>query len=687
MSDRYGSISISGETDSKSEKKPRAHRPLPPKKSRNRSNLAFWLAISVTFLVTVYFLAATYLAPMALQKYLPAYFAQTAGLTLNMDEVTLNPFNFQLTIKHVRIDLPDSDNAQPLLEIPYLFVDLDLTSLLRNSFVCNTLTVKNLSLNIIRDKNNHYNLPPLKILAEEKNQEQIIDFTNLPFLFSFNNIDISDSHILFTDQVTEKTHTVEQLHLAIPTLSNFSFRLKDYILPHFSALINGSFIQLDGKKIANADGKSFQTRLYCSVKELQLSSYLSYIPDDFPLILKKGVADLEIELGFSPKGTEGERLNIDIALNGSDILIHSRKGNNKISLPVLSVDATLTPASKLLRIKKIIAKKPQLITSQEELLRGFANFLSIGSPTSKHMGFIIDLLLFDDGRLVLTNKKDSVWNGLQLSINDFDSKKAAGTFLVSGKQAADPGSFSWQGKIAGKGNLQGKVLLNEFPAQTILSQFYTSKNSSVTGSTEFTGNLNLSIVDKITSYSLEKATLQFHKLQIKENEQTWLTAESVRFTQFSRKDNQFYLGNIFLKDAALEVKYDEYPPLFTQVFEDKNQPAITGIDFSGSCSIKPQQDSKEKLLFTDVKFQANRLNQKNAPENFVFSTRVGEKGIVKAKGQIGFSPFRLKTAIAFSNADSALFIPCFPQWPLLQNSAAILHGKGLFSYPALSFQG
>ena len=687
MSDRYGSISISEETDSKSEKKPRARQPLPPKKRRNKSNRAFWLAIPVTFLLTVYFLGVTYLAPMALHKYLPMYVAEAVGLDFSMGEIKLNPFNFQLTVTDIRADLPDSTNAKPLLRVPYFFVDLDLTSLLRNSFVCDTLTIKKLSLNIIRSKDNHYNFPPLKILTEEKNQEQIIDFTNLPFLFSFNNIDISDSHIVLNDQVTDKTHTVEQLHLAIPTLSNFSFHLKDYILPHFSALINGSFIQLDGKKIANADGKTFQTRLYCSIKELQLNSYLSYLPDDFPLILKKGIADLKIELSFSPKDTEGDRLSIDIALNGSDILIHSKKGNNKIRLPQLSVDATLTPANKLLRIKTIIAKKPQLVTSQEELPRGFANFLAIGSPTSKHMGFIIDLLLFDEGRLVLTDKKDSIWNNLQLSINDFNSKKATGNFQVSGEQAAGPGSFSWQGKIAGKGNLQGKVLLNEFPAQTILSQFYTNANSHVTGSTEFAGNLNLAIVDKTTNYSLDKATLQFHKLQIKEKKQPWLTAESVRLTQLSRNNSRFSLGNILLKNAVLTLKHNEYPPLFTQVFGNENRPGITGIDFSGSFSIKPQQNTKETLLFSDVKFQANRLDQKKTSENFIFNAGLGEKGVIKTKGQITLFPLQLKTNSSFSNIDSAFFSPYFSQWPLLQNSEAMLHGKGVFSYPASSFQG
>jgi hypothetical protein len=688
MPDRYGSISISEEADSGREEKPAVHRPVPPKRKRaGRNHALLWATLAAVF-IAFYFLAAVYLAPLALRKYLPSYLAKSTGLNFSMGNVKLNPFNFQLTFNDIKADPPDSTSGQPLLEIPFLFIDLDLTSLLRNSFVCHTLTVKNLSLNITRFKDKHYNLPVLTRLIEEKKQEQIIDFTNLPFLFSFNNIDISDSRILLIDQTRDKTHTVEQLHIAIPTLSNFQFQLNDYILPHFSALINGSFIQLDGKKVALEDGKNFQTKLYCSIKNLQLSSYLSYLPDDFPLTLSKGVADLDLELGFSPNKKQSDAISIDINMTGSDMLMHTRKGNNKISLPLVKVDATLTPANRLLRIKTIIAKKPQLITSQEELPRGLANFLAIGSPSSKRLGLIIDMLLFDEGRLVFTDKKESVWNALQLSINDFDRRNSTGSFHLSGEQAVGPGSFSWQGKLTGAGKLKGKVLLNEFPAQTILEQLYTDTDFKVSGSSEFTGSLSLSTVNKTsTTYSLDNATLQFHDLQLTEKDTTWLKAESVRFTRLNRQKTRFSLGNIFLKNAALELTHKEYPQFLNHVFGEKTRPEIGGIDFSGTLNIRPQQKQKQTILLSDVKFQANRLDKKKNPENFIFTAKLGEEGVVKARGKIDFFPLMLETNMAFSDMDSALFSPYFQEWPLLQYSEAMLHGKGLFTYPTSSFDG
>ena len=631
MSDRYGSISINEETGLGREEKPAVRRPVTPKRKQKKKSRTFLWAILAAMLISFYFLTATYFAPLALQKYLPSYLANSTGLIFSMGDVKLNPFNFQLTINDIKADLPDSHAKQPLLEIPFLFIDMDLTSLLRNSFVCHTLTVKKLALNITRFKDKHYNLPVLTRLTEEKNQEQIIDFTNLPFLFSFNNIDISDSRIILIDQVRGNTHTVEQLHLAIPTLSNFSFQLEDYILPHFSARINGSFIQLDGKKVPLDDGKNVQTKLYCSIKRLQLSSYLSYLPDDFPLAISKGVADLNLELGFSPNEKESERISIDIKMTGSDILMHTKKGNNKISLPVVKMDATLTPTNKLLRIKTIVAKKPQLITSQKELPRGLANFLAVGSQPSKRLGLSIDMLLLDEARLVFTDRKDSIWNALQLSINDFDRRQSTGSFHLSGEQAVGPGSFSWQGKLTAAGKLKGKVLLNEFPAETILAQLYTGTDSKVSGSSEFTGTLSLSIIDKTSStYSLNDATLQFHDLRLTEKGTTWLKAESVRFTRLRRQHTRFSLGNIFLKNGALKLTHNEYPPAFNQLFDTKTRPEIGGIDFSGTLTLGPRKEQKQLLRFSEVKFQANSLSQKKNAENFIFTAKLGEEAFIRS---------------------------------------------------------
>ncbi len=688
MSDRYGSISINQENPSAQKPKPALRQPFPKKKKPSGGNRGILLAILATIIITSYVLSALYLAPLAIQRYLPQYIKKTAGLSVSMGQVELNPLNFQVTFSDITADIPESTNEQALLQIPSLFVDIDLTSLLRNSFVCDTLTITGMKLNIIRSRDSSYNIPVLSRLAKKENQETIIDFTQLPFLFSFNNIKINNGSILFSDQVTEKTHTVKELNLAIPTLSNFSFQSENYILPHFSAVINNSKVELSGTTTPPEDGEKAQTKLYCSINELNLIPYFSYLPSTFPMTLSKGMTDLKLVITFSPEKEQGERLSIDVKLTGSDIFLQTKEGDNKISLPKVQLDATLKPLNKLFHIKSLIAGKPQLVTTQKQLSRGLANFLATGSPDTKHLGVSIDLFLFDQGRLVITGKENSIWNSLQLSIKDFGKPDSKSNFHLSGQQAVGTASFSWQGTLAQPRTITGKVLLNEFPASTILGLLHTNPDSSIKGKAEFTGDLTLSAVDRTTTeYSLANATLQLHNLQLSEKDDIWLQADSVRFTRLSRQKKLFTLGNIFLKNASLNLTPGNPPPLFKLLFSDDKRPQILGIDFLGEFTLAQKEDPTQILYFADVTFQANNLGKELASENFTFTAKIGTEGVLKSHGKLALSPTTLQSTIFFSDIDSVLLAPFFSEWPLLQNSEAVLQGEGAFNYPNPSFQG
>lgn len=688
MSDRYGSISINQENHSAQEPKQALRHPVPKKKKSPGGKGGILPAILATIIIASYFLSALYLAPRAIQRYLPQYIEETAGLSVSIGQVELNPFNFQLTFSDISADIPEANNEQALLQIPSLFVDIDLTSLLRNSFVCDTLTIEGMQLNIIRSRDSSYNIPVLSQLSKKENQETIIDFTQLPFLFSFNNIKINNSSILFSDQVTDKTHTVKELNLAIPTLSNFSFQSENYILPHFSAVINNSKVEFTGETTPPENGEKAQTKLYCSINKLDLIPYFSYLPSTFPMTLSKGMSDLKLVITFSPEKEQGERLSIDVKLAGSDIFLQTKEGDNKISLPEVQLDATLKPLNKLFHIKSLIARKPQLVTNRKQLSRGLANFLATGSPDSKHLGVSIDLFLLDQGRLVLTGKENSIWNTLQLSIKDFGKTNSKSNFHLNGKQAVGTASFSWQGTLAQPKTITGKVLLNAFPASTILGLLYTNPDTSIEGKAECTGNLTLSAVDRTTTeYSLANATLQFHNLQLSEKDDIWLQADSVRLTRLSRQKKLFNLGNIFLKNASLNLTPGDRPPLFKLLFNDDNRPQILGIDFLGAFTLEQKEDPTQILHFADVTFQASNLGKELVSENFTFTAKIGTEGVLKSQGKLALSPTTMQSTIFFSDINSALFAPFFSEWSLLQNSEALLHGEGAFSYPNPSFQG
>ena len=703
MSDRYGSIAIEPDSPaapSRDTSKPAPHRPKQKKQTSKSNSKPLFISLIIFFLVSTYFLVAIYLIPLAIQKYLPQYVRNQTGIELSINSVELNPFNFQLTFEKINADTPLSSTPGSLLQINSLFIDLDFTSLIRNSLTCDTLVIDALELNLIRYKDKSYNLPILSFFSGTRQHGQIIDFASLPFLFSLNNIAINNSEIFFEDQVTNKTHEIEELQLAIPTLSNFSFQSKNYITPHFSAVINGSPIQLSGEAVQLDNNQGFQTKLSCSIQSLNLVPYFSYLPAAFPLTMTRGQADTSLEISFAPNKEQGDRLRIDIKMNATDLEFGGKSETLQISVPSLSLDAVITPMEKRFHIKDIITKKMQISSTRELSASALHTVFFPGRDTGKNNGtgkplaISIDRFLTDQGTVIFhsTNSsgKDirSQWNDLQISIKDFNPENSSGTIHISGDHGGDRGSFSWQGDVGKSGEIRGKLLLNDFSAATFVRQLSPDTSDTITGLADFSGDLSFhSTKHNQLSYSFDGAVLQFQHLQISQKKRTWFRADSVRFNRISSSDNILNLGDIFLKGAELSLDSTTLPPLFNRLLTEKGHPLIRGIDYSGTVQIRSGTTQEKPLQIRTVLFQANRLNSRATTENFVFSGVLPEKGIVKARGILNLSPTRIQAKIAFSDVTTKALTPFISDWPLLARSDTTLHGKGVYRFPEPSFQG
>ncbi|HID69248.1 MAG TPA: DUF748 domain-containing protein [Desulfobacterales bacterium] len=698
MPDRYGSITIDAD---KSVSAPAKQNKLvsrktdPPRKKEKKNSKSPVIAAIILFLLASYFLTTIYVVPVAIKKYLPQYVKNKTGLSLAIQKVQLNPVNYQLTLEQIEADIQEPAAAsEALLQVKSIMIDFDLTSLIRNTFVCDRLTIKGLQLNLTRYKDKSYNIPALSRFSNAQQQGEIINFSSLPFLFSLNNIDITEGRILFEDQVTVKKHTVEQLQLAIPTLSNFSFQSKTYIQPHFSAIINGSHIQLSGKAEHLNESQGFQAQLSASIESLDLVPYFSYLPEKFPLTLLKGKANIKLQVSFAPFKKEGNRLSIDINLTAANVELQEKHDDFRISVPAMRVEAEYAPISRQLLFKSGVAKELHLIGKKEQVSAVIQKLFSrLQRKDTGRNKIDIDLLLIDQGRLTILDNEgkktgNSQWDSLELTIKGYSSTKTSGTVYLSGRQAEDKGSFSWQGKFSDADKAHGKLLINDFPAAAFLDFLTPTAKESTEGTATFSGDLVLIPFRKQSvAYAVNNGMLQLQNLQLTHQNNTWLTADSVRFTRIDRIDGRYNLGNIFLKNSNLNLYTNKLPPLFTHLFSDQNGARIKGIDFSGNLHLTADTTENKGLEISKIRFQVNNLDKPAATDNFAFTGHLAQDGIIKAQGKLSFLPTKMQTSIAFSNVDTTLLAPFFSSWPLLYNSKATVHGKGKYSYPESSFQG
>jgi hypothetical protein len=293
MSDRFGTISINPDPAPPSQrpKRPKT-KPVPPSRPRpekpatgpKKSRRWLILAALPIFLLAIYSAGGFFLAPLLLTQYISNSLQQTANIGLTAGEARFNPFTMRLQLGDVSTRAIDSTHSPmpetTLVHIDHALINLHLIALLRNSIACKSLEIKGLTASLIRYPDKSYNLPSLA--SENKAKAETDSLARLPLLFSLNNITISDSTISFDDRLAGKKHSIEQIKLDLPSLSNFSFGAKEYIRPHFSANHN-NFISRFGflfTAILPVNFSWYQT--HCS-HEYQRFSFIAFVKINKPL--------------------------------------------------------------------------------------------------------------------------------------------------------------------------------------------------------------------------------------------------------------------------------------------------------------------------------------------------------------------------------------------------------------------
>ncbi|RPH42716.1 MAG: DUF748 domain-containing protein, partial [Desulfobulbaceae bacterium] len=501
----------------------------------------------------------------------------------------------------------------------------------------------------------------------------------------------------------------EDVELDLPTLSNFPFQVDEYIHPRFSTVINGSKIELTGQAaIPGAEGKDgLETKLSCNIHDLDLLLYSQYLPTSLPLALTKGKADGVLQLNFTRGTTEGPKMAISFSGELVDMELTNKDNSLSVTLPNTSLQGIFQPISRALHIEKIIFRQPHFITGS--------------APTPEHLAFMlpflgktlrkeeaqkpfppvdIDLLQIENGDLTVASKEPAkkpsiAWNALQFSLKDFSSmqklssKDKKASFALSGATADAAMTFSWQGNFNDKNVPEGLFNLDNIPASAFFPNIGFKNGTVKAGKAQLQGTLSLSAGSSAGSKLITDMTnteIDLQGLQLVSNKEVWLDAPRLKISGFSKKGARIEFGSLRTEDAVLNLHRGRIPEIMSQFSTEKSPFSLNKIDFMGKITLS---DASEKPLVLDsVLLQADNLQTTTeTKESLVFSAKILEKGIIKAKGTARLRPFATTLSTGFSGIDAKILLPFFSDLPLLTDSQTIISGKGVLTLPATSFSG
>ena len=217
---------------------------------------------------------------------------KTIGRVAKLEKVSFNPFGMTLTVQKFRLLEPDRQAS--FVQFGQLRVSLASSSIFRFAPVVDELSLDQLQVQLVRTAENRYNFSDiLERLAAQPKKEG-----GKPPRFSINNIVLQNSSIDFDDQAVKggKKHTIRELQLAIPFISNIPYLAEKYTDPRFSAVVNGAKLAFNGK--TKPMHKTMETDLHLKLHELNLPHYLPYLPAQVPVKLTSGTLTIDLQLAY-----------------------------------------------------------------------------------------------------------------------------------------------------------------------------------------------------------------------------------------------------------------------------------------------------------------------------------------------------------------------------------------------------
>jgi len=221
--------------------------------------------------------------------------------------LSLNPFALSVTMDG--LDVKNRGGAGPFFSVERLYVNLEAVSIFRGGPVIRALTLTKPSLTIVRNEDKSYNVQDL--FDEASKPKPPKQEKEKPLRFSVNNIRVEGGSVDFDDRPERTKHTVRDLKIGIPFLSNIPSKVEITTQPVFEAKVNGTPFSLHGTTKPFSETR--ETSVDIDLSDMDLPHYFAYAPPSIPWKLASGRLDAKIRVVF----TQPPRSNPALVLSGT----------------------------------------------------------------------------------------------------------------------------------------------------------------------------------------------------------------------------------------------------------------------------------------------------------------------------------------------------------------------------------
>jgi uncharacterized protein involved in outer membrane biogenesis len=318
------------------------------------------ILIGVVIFFVVFTIVGFFVLPPILKSILTKQLSQNLHREVTINQIKFNPYTLSITARGLLVK--DRTAPETFVSCDEIFLNLQSLSVPKMALIFEEVRLTKPYIRVTRNQDLSYNFSDLIEKKETKPPEKE---KSKPLRFSLNNIKIENGSIDFLDEPKQTKHTVRELSIGIPFLSNIPAHVQRYVQPHFSAKINDSLYTLEGKTKPFAD--SLETSLDINIKDLDIPYYLAYSPMKMNFKLVSAYLDTDAKISFIQ--TKGRKPSLTVTGDVSLKKIAVDDGKNKplLRLPLLAVSiAPSEPLSKIIHLSKISIQSPELEIRRDE---------------------------------------------------------------------------------------------------------------------------------------------------------------------------------------------------------------------------------------------------------------------------------------------------------------------------------
>lgn len=326
------------------------------------------VAIGLLIFLVVLGIAGFFIAPPLMKPYIMKKMSEALHRKASIEKISINPYAVSITLK--KFSLEDPGKPKPFVAFDELYVNADLmSSLFRRALILKQITLTNPYVGISRKPEGSYNFSDLLPKDEAKPDKE-----DKPFLFSLNNIQIINGNIDFEDAPKKTNHTVRELNVSVPFISNIEYHLEKYVEPKFSTNINNNKFELAGKTQPFLTSRA--TSFDINIQDIDIPYYLNYVPAKMNCQLKSARLDTNIKLNFIVNEDKSPALTLNGNVVLRDVILDDLKNNKILHLPSLNVNMTsVEPFVSNIHLARIAIESPELVIRRDK--EGEINLLNL----------------------------------------------------------------------------------------------------------------------------------------------------------------------------------------------------------------------------------------------------------------------------------------------------------------------